>query len=52
MEPLNLMTADNPVTVASHEKENNMLDTEGWRRLKRMAEREKALTRLVNQAKL
>ena len=52
MEPLNLVIADDPVTVACYAKENNMLDTEGWRRLKRMAEREKVLTRPVNQAKL
>ena len=42
------MTADNPVTVASHAKANNMLDKEGWRKLKRMAKREKVLTRPVN----
>ena len=52
MEPLNLMTADDPVTMASCAKENNMLDTEGWRKLKRTAKRKKMLTRLVNQAKL
>ena len=46
------MMADNPVTVARCAKENDILDTEGWRKLKRMAKREKMLTRLVNQAKL
>ena len=34
MEPLNLVIADGPVTVACYARENNMLDTEGWRRLK------------------
>ena len=52
MEPLNLMAADDPVTAASCAKENSMLETEGWRKLKRTAKREKALTRLANQAKL
>ena len=52
VEPLNLVMADDPATVAKCAKEHGMLDTEGWRRLKRPAKREKALTRLVNQAKL
>lgn len=52
MEPLNLVTADDPVTVARCAEEHCVLDTDGWRRLKRTAEREKVPTRLVNQAKL
>ena len=52
MEPLSLVTADDPVTVATHAEENDMLDTNGWRRLKRIAKREKVLNRLANQAKL
>ena len=52
MEPLNLVTADDPVTVARHAKEHSMLDTDGWRKLRRTAKREKMLTRPVNQAKL
>ena len=51
-EPLNVVTADDPVTVALCAKENRMLDTDGWKNLRRTARREKALTRLVNQAKL
>ena len=52
MEPLNLVTADDPVTVARHAKEHNMLETDGRKRRKRTAERDKVLNRLVNQAKL
>ena len=46
------MTADDPVTAAQHAKENGMLNTDGWKNLRRTAKREKVLTRSVNQAKL
>ena len=52
MEPLNLVTADDPVTVARHAKEHSMLDTDGWSGLKRMAKQEKVSDGLVNQVKL
>ena len=51
-EPLNLIIADDPLTVAQYAKDNNLLDTPGWKRLKRIASREKKLSRLINQAKL
>ena len=51
-EPLNILVADNPVTAAQRAKENKMLDTDGWKNLRRTARREKVLTRPVNQAKL
>ena len=51
-EPLNAMTADDPVTAAQCAEENKMLDTDGWKNLRRTAKREKVLTRPVNQAKL
>ena len=52
MEPLNLVTGDDPVTIAKHAKEHNMLDTNGWKRLKRTAKKDKVLNRLVNQTSL
>ena len=51
-EPLSLIAADDPVTCAVYARENNLLDTPGWKRFKKLARREKKLLRLVNQAKL
>ena len=34
MEVLNLVAADDPVTVARHAEEHDMLDTNGWKRLR------------------
>ena len=51
-EPLNLMIADDEVTVAKYAKDNDMLDTPGWKALKRLANRTIKLTCLINQAKL
>ena len=43
---------DSPVECALYAQENNLLDTPGWKRFKRMATRHKKLLRMVNQAKL
>jgi len=51
-EPLDAIIADDPVTCAIYAKENGLLDTPGWKKLKRIAKREKVFTRMVNQAKL
>ena len=51
-EPLSVIGADSPVTVAIYAKKNGLLDTPGWKRFKRLAKREKKLLRMVNQAKL
>ena len=50
--PLRIVAADSPVVCAQYAKENNLLDTPGWKRFKRLARREKMFTRMVNQAKL
>ena len=48
-EPLNLVIADDPITVAQYAKDNNLLDTPGWKRLKRIASREKKLDLHIEQ---
>ena len=51
-EPLHIVAADDPVTCAIYGKENNLLDQEGWRRFRRLANRQKKLLRFAKQAKL
>ena len=51
-EPLSVIAADDPVTCAIYAKENDLLHLDGWKRLKRIANRQKKLLRMVNQAKL
>ena len=42
-EPHNIIGADSPVVCAVYAKENNLLDTPGWKRFKRIANRQKKL---------
>ena len=51
-EPLHLIAADDPVTCAIYAKENGLLEQDGWRRFKRIANRQTKLLRLTNQTKL
>lgn len=51
-EPLHLIAADDPVPCAIYAKENNLLEDPGWKKFKRLANRQKKLLRLTNQAKL
>jgi hypothetical protein len=51
-EPLSLMAKDDPVTCAAYAKENNLLDTPGWKRFKHLAKNSKKLLRAINQTKL
>jgi hypothetical protein len=51
-EPLNTMTADDPVTYAEYATENNLLDIDGWKQLRRLAKNENKLKCRINQAKL
>ena len=51
-EPLDMIAADDPVTCAIYAKEKDLLEQEGWHHFKRIANRQKKLLRLVNQAKL
>eukprot|EP00980_Cylindrotheca_fusiformis_P001082 scaffold304_cov98-Cylindrotheca_fusiformis.AAC.2 len=51
-EPLRNIAADDPVTCAIYAQDNNLLETDGWKRFKRIAQRSKKLLRMVNQSKL
>jgi len=49
-EPLDTIAVDDPVTCAKHAKENDLLELPGWKRLKRLAAREKKFIRMLRQA--
>ena len=51
-EPLAIIAKSDPVTVAIYGKENNLLQLPGWRKFNRLANRQKKLLRMANQAKL
>ncbi len=51
-EPLSIIAADDPVTCAIYARDNNLLETDGWKWFKAIAKRDKKLLRMVNQAKL
>ena len=51
-EPLSEMIADDAVTVAKYAKKKDILDTKGWKKLRRLANRTIKLDRLIKQAKL
>ena len=51
-EPLSVIAADDPVTCAIYARDNNLLDEDGWKQFRRLAQREKKLLRMGNQAKL
>jgi hypothetical protein len=50
-EPLNIIAKDDPVTCAVYERDNNLLNLEGWKRFKSLARRQN-LMRLAKQAYL
>ena len=49
-EPLKMMAVDDPVTCAKYAKENGLLEAPGWKRFKRLAQREKKFIRMLRQA--
>ena len=51
-EPLKIMAADDPVSVAAYGKSADLLDQPGWKRLKKIAQREKKFNRMVKQSKV
>ncbi|WP_371068099.1 hypothetical protein, partial [Salmonella enterica] len=51
-EPLTIMIKDDPAGCAKYGKENDMLEEEGWKKLKRIAKREKLMKRMAKQAAL
>ena len=51
-EPLGINAKSDPVTCAIYARENGLLDLDGWKQFWRLAQRQKKLLRLANQAKL
>jgi hypothetical protein len=51
-EPLNMIAGDDPVTCSIYMKDNGLLETDGWKRFRRLAKRAKKMLRIVNQSKL
>ena len=50
-EPLLLMATTDPVTLARYAKYNDLLETPGWKRFKRIAKRKKKYIWMVRQAR-
>ena len=51
-EPLTLIPKDDPITCAVYAKKHNLLDTTGWKHLKRYAKTSKRLIRAVKQSRI
>ena len=51
-EPLPLISKDDPITCAVYAKIHDLLDTTGWRHLKRYAKTSKRLIRAVKQSRI
>ena len=51
-EPLKVIAADDPVTLAQYALDNDLLNTDGWRRFRGIAKNQKKMKRMINQAKL
>ena len=49
-EPLTLISKDDPITCAVYAKKHDLLDTTGWKHLKRYAKSSKRLIRAVKQS--
>jgi hypothetical protein len=52
MAPLKIIAKDDPATYAIYAKDNGLLDTQGWKHFKSIAQHQKKLTHMVNQAKV
>ena len=50
-EPLTLISKDDPITCAVYAKKHDLLDTTGWKHLKRYAKTSKRLIRAVKQSR-
>jgi hypothetical protein len=51
-EPLSIIAADDPVTCAIYAQDNGLLELDGWRCFKAIANRQRKFERMVNQAKV
>jgi hypothetical protein len=52
IEPLDFLAKDIPVDLAMNGKKHDLLEKEGWKRFRRIANQDQHLQRLVKQAKL
>ncbi len=52
LEPLAVIAADDPITVAMYAKRNNLLEEKSWKHLKPYVKSAKKLGRMANQVKL
>ena len=50
-EPLGMMITSDPATMAAYASEHDLLDTPGWKKLKRIGRRAKVLRRMLNASK-
>ena len=48
-EPLKIFAKDDPLTTAVYAKDHGLLDTDGWKSLRKYARRAKKLTRQLKQ---
>ena len=51
-EPLTLISKDDPITCAVYAKKHDLLDTTGWKHLKRYSKTSKRLIRAVKQSRI
>ena len=51
-EPLTLISKDDPITCAVYAKKHDLLDTTGWKHLKRYTKTSKRLIRAVKQSRI
>ena len=51
-EPLTLISKDDPITCAVYAKKHDLLDTTGWKHIKRYAKTSKRLIRAVKQSRI
>ena len=51
-EALDMIRKDDPISLAKYAAENNLLDTNGWKKLRRYAKNQKKLDRMLRQSNL
>ena len=51
-EPLAIIAKSDPITCAIYARDNDLLELEGWKQFRRLANRQRKLLRMANQAKL
>ena len=50
-EPLDIIAKDDPITCAIYGKSKGLLNENGWKRFKRIIDRERKFNRMINQVK-